>query len=239
MTVSETTLRTLAGLAQGRNAVLGWAAGIDPPDHRLSVVPGVSLADTTLSMMTIVSGWRPSGLSLTTDYAVIEGAIDAPGSTYSVDYDGTSVAYVVQVGDEVDDIADGLKAAYDAAGISATYADGYAVKYAKVGGNYSGIRTVRANATAAPTATSGGNLTMRTSSTASSSVVVWLLQRFEDGSSAWIVPSGGGLTLSVNGSISERLSSASYEAIYIQVPDPTVSLGYVEAWAAPCTPEVA
>jgi hypothetical protein len=67
---------------------------------------------------------------------------------------------------------------------------------------------------------------------------VWLRQTLANSETVWSVP-GGGTFETIYPNWTQRLQTAGYDRLYIEnTVEPSVSGFYVEAYAAPCTPEL-
>lgn len=234
MTVSESTLRTLAGLAQGRNVAPAFAAGYGPPTTN----DGIDLQNYLLSVVQIVREPELVALGRSANYAVIEGALDAIGNPYTIDCDGTPATHVVTASDNAQTVMEALAAAVSAvAGFSAVQL----VWPHNTDSTYRhGLRIMRDTATAAPTATAGLNLVVRGQVAAgvASYHRIWLRQTLANSETVWSVP-GGGTFDTTYPNWTQRLQTAGYDRLYIEnTVEPSVSGVYVEAYAAPCTPEL-
>ncbi len=238
MTVSEATLRTLAGLSQGRNPTAAWAAIVGDPNADPAYgdgVSGVDLQETVLSTVTLLNGFRRG--SWVTDYVGMSTTPGGAGTLYELDYDGTSAAYTtVGVSETIEEVMTGL---FDALVVAdpADYQDLALLHFPDQFGSAEEwvIRSVRlTGAGAAPTIVADlGDLDVYVGGANSVTCTIHLMQTLANGDSVWAIPAGGVIELAAGESYTERLSTAGYDRICVQITGATP----VEAYAGPCLEE--
>jgi len=248
MTVSESTLRTLAGLSQGRNVRPAFCLGFGPPSALdasfVEVDQGVNLQNTIQSVVQLRSGFRSAyGASAArTDYVTIASdTVGAPGTKYTIRFDATNYEYLAQAGDTTLDVISGLRDLVAASmppdrcpadlDVLTAFGDSTANEYhlLRVGAFATGP--------AKPVVVTGPDLIVISEPVVGPTTMrIWLRQTLADGSVVWSVPSGGEVEVEVGGKWVERIATAGFDRIYVQ--QIFSAPGLVEAWAAPCTEEV-
>jgi len=247
MTTSESTLRTLAGLSQGRNVRPAFTLGFGPPAALdasfVEVDQGVDLQNTTHSIVQLRSGFRSTygSSGARTDYVTIaSGTVGAPGTKYTVEIAGTNFEYIAQSGDTPFDVLSGLRDLIGAsmpAGRSPVDLDILTGYGDAIASEYHLLRVGALAGLSKPTVVIGPDLLVLSEPvTGPTTMRIWLRQTLADGSVVWSVPSGGDIEVDVGQKWVERISTAGFDRIFVQqIFGPS---GLVEAWAAPCTPEV-
>lgn len=248
MTTSESTLRTLAGLSQGRNVRPAFCLGFGPPaalDESFSYVDqGIDLQNTVLSVVQLRYGFRAAfgATEARTEYvSVASGSVGAVGTKYTVRIDATDFEYILQAGDTTLDVIEGLRdlvAASMPSSRSPVDLDVLTAYGDATAGQYHLLRIVRFAAASKPLVVVGPDLVIipGDSATAAVTMRIWLRQTLADGSVVWSVPSGGEIEVEVGRQYVERINTAGFDRIFVQEVF-GVNTGLVEAWAAPCTPE--
>jgi len=247
MTVSESTLRTLAGLSQGRNVRPAYCLGFGPPASLdgsfVEVDQGIDLQNTIQSVVQIRSGFRSAygtGAARTDYVTIASDTVGAPGTKYTIRIDTTDYEYLAQAGDTTLDVILGLRdliAASVPAGrcpadldVLTAYGDATASEYHLLRvGAFAGLSK--------PLVVVGPDLTVISEPAVGATTVrIWLRQTLADGSVVWSVPSGGEAEVEAGRQWAERIATAGFDRIYVQ--QIFSAPGLVEAWAAPCTEEV-